>query len=617
MTGYKEHIESITGKKPFLQQIGPVIDKQQIQMTRDILGSWQGIVNTLADICDVPAALIRKLAGDHMEVICSSESKNNPFQKGDRTPLKDLYSNHVIRTKERLLIPNVKKIDEKSPHRNLGPDMVSYLGFPLLWPDGDIYGTISLLDSKEHSYTPRFENFLLKFKELAETQLAMLFKNIADRRSLEYILNNFKEGVIAHDLNRRILFFSDGAERITGYRREEILGKDCHQAFGAPFCGNRCSFCSADYDISGKKEYTVNIITKNGETRMIEMSVIMMKDENNQDIGVLSSFNDLTELIKLQMDSGKLFSFSNIIGRDSKMISVFKQIRDVTSYDFPVHISGETGTGKELVAHAIHNESSRGSAPFVPINCGALPEGLIESELFGHVKGAFSGAIRDKKGRFELADGGTVFLDEISELPKLMQVKLLRFLQESTFEKVGGEKTVSVDVRVISATNKEIKEEVQKGNFREDLYYRLNVIPISVPPLRERKNDIPLLVDHFLNQFPGHHNHGIVQISDEALSVMMDYRWPGNVRELQNTVQFAIVRCRGNTIRPEDLPLELRDFIVKKPRRGPAIKLDAEAVKKALLKAGENKVRAARLLGVGRATLYRFLDKYPDIQNKS
>ena len=187
------------------------------------------------------------------------------------------------------------------------------------------------------------------------------------------------------------------------------------------------------------------IITQNGENRLIEMSVIMMKDENNQDIGVLSSFNDLTELIKLRMDSEKLFSFSNIIGRDSKMISVFKQIRNVTNYDFPVHISGETGTGKELVAHAIYNESPRGGAPFVPINCGALPEGLIESELFGHVRGAFSGAVRDKKGRFELADGGTVFLDEISELPKLMQVKLLRFLQESTFEKLGGEKTVSVD----------------------------------------------------------------------------------------------------------------------------------------------------------------------------
>jgi PAS domain S-box-containing protein len=441
-------------------------------------------------------------------------------------------------------------------------------------------------------------------------------KNIVDRRNLEYILNHLKEGIIAHDLQRRILFFSNGAEKITGFRREEVLGKDCHEAFGAPFCGNRCSFCAAGTDFFTKKEYPLNIVTKTGETRQIEMSVIMMKDENNRDVGVLASFNDLTELIELQMGSAKLFSFSNIIGRDRKMISVFKQIRDVTHYDFPVHISGETGTGKELVAHAIHNESPRGGAPFVPINCGALPEGLIESELFGHVKGAFSGAIRDKKGRFELAHKGTVFLDEISELPKLMQVKLLRFLQEGTFEKVGGEKTIAVDVRVISATNKDLKAEVQKGNFREDLYYRLNVIPISVPPLRERKNDIPLLVEHFLKKFQGNNDRGTVQISGEALARMLDYRWSGNVRELQNAVQFAIVRCNGKIIQPQDLPLELKVFNHEKPKRGPAKKLDSESVATALRKSGGNKVKAASMLGVGRATLYRFLNKHSRLQTK-
>jgi len=343
------------------------------------------------------------------------------------------------------------------------------------------------------------------------------------------------------------------------------------------------------------------------------MSVIMMKDENDEEIGALSTFRDMTELLDLKMDSGKLFSFSNIIGRDSKMVDVFRQIRDVTQYDFPVHISGETGTGKELVAHAIHNESRRGGAPFVPINCGALPEGLIESELFGHVKGAFSGAIRDKKGRFELADSGTVFLDEISELPKLMQVKLLRFLQEGSFEKVGGEKTTSVDVRVISATNKDLKKEVQRGNFREDLYYRLNVIPITVPPLRERKNDIPLLVEHFLGQLPEIDKIEKPAISDDALAMMMDYRWPGNVRELQNAVQFSIVRCRGGAIQPDDLPMELKEFIVEKPHRGPSRKLDAVMVKAALTKTGGNKAKAAKLLGVGRATLYRFLGSHPNL----
>jgi transcriptional regulator with PAS, ATPase and Fis domain len=298
------------------------------------------------------------------------------------------------------------------------------------------------------------------------------------------------------------------------------------------------------------------------------------------------------------------------------MVEVFRQIKDVSGYDYPVHISGETGTGKELVANAIHSESLRGGHPFVPINCGALPEGLIESELFGHVKGAFSGAIRDKKGRFELADNGTIFLDEIAELPKLLQVKLLRFLQEGSFEKVGGEKTVSVDVRVISATNKDLKKEVQKGSFREDLFYRLNVIPIHIPPIRERKSDIPLLVEHFLAKAPKIKGQRPVRISREALNTLMDYAWPGNVRELQNAVQFAIVRCKSKVIQPEDLPLELKDVCVEKPKRGPSRKLDAESVKAALKKTGGNKAKASKVLGVGRATLYRFLGDHPELMKE-
>ncbi len=596
----------------FLQQLGPTIPKLTIQVNASVLESWGSIANTLAEFCDVPAVLIRRLQGEHMEVISTSALGNNPYQTGHRALLKDLYCAKVVQQKKPVLIPNILK-DAGGANNDTDLGMVSYMGVPLFWPDGEIFGTMSLLDSKEHTYTPRFENLICKFKELAETQLAMLFKNVADRKSLEYILNNLKEGIIVHDLDRRILFYSDGAEKILGFPREEVLGKDCHEAFGEALCGNRCSFCTSDLTLEDKNDHTLHVTTKNGLKKMIDMSVILMQDENHQDIGALATITDLTELIELQMDAEKIFSFSNIIGRNKKMISVFKQIRDVTDYDFPVHISGETGTGKELVAHAIHNESHRGGAPFVPINCGALPEGLIESELFGHVKGAFSGAIREKKGRFELADGGTVFLDEVSELPKLMQVKLLRFLQEETFEKVGGEKTISVNTRVISATNKDLKEEVQNGNFREDLFYRLNVIPIMVPPLRERKTDIPLLVDHFLKQFPGHINQQEFKISDEAISMMMDYRWPGNVRELQNCIQFSIVRCKGGIIRPTDLPLELKQFTPKNLNRGPSRKLDSIAVKEALVKTGGNKLKAAKLLGVGRATLYRFIAKYPNI----
>jgi len=442
---------------------------------------------------------------------------------------------------------------------------------------------------------------------------AMISKILSDKKNLERVLDNLKIGIIAHDLNRRIFYFNKEAERITGYDRKELLGKDCHEVFGEPFCGGQCSFSGGNHTFEDKRRYVNNIVTKNGESRRVEMSVTMIRDENGRDFGVLASIVDVTEILNLSMKARELTSFSGIIAKDSKMMTVFRQIQDVAGYDYPVHISGETGTGKELVASAIHNESRRSGAPFVPINCGALPESLIESELFGHVKGAFSGALRDKKGRFELADKGTIFLDEVAEISRQMQVKLLRFLQDGMFEKVGGENTIHVNVRVISATNKDLKKEVQQKTFRKDLFYRLNVIPIHIPPLRERRNDIPLLVDHFLKEAGEMHKSMPPEISKEAISVMMGYHWPGNVRELQNAIQFAIVNCSGDKIFPKDLPLELKDQSILGPSRGASRKLNVENVKSALIKTGGNKARAARILGVGRATLYRFLADRSDI----
>ena len=433
------------------------------------------------------------------------------------------------------------------------------------------------------------------------------------RDNLEHVLDNLGEGIIAHDMDRRIFFFNQEAERITGYCREDVLGKDCHEAFGTPFCGERCSFTAKNSQPAERADYTLNTVTKSGETRRLEMTVTGMKDGSGDFIGVLTSFRDITDIFSLKMRAEKLTRFGRIIGQDSKMISIFKQIKDVADYDYPVHISGDTGTGKELVATAIHQESPRAGAPFVPINCGALPEGLIESELFGHVKGAFSGAIRDKKGRFELADGGTAFLDEIAELSNNMQAKLLRFLQEGKFERVGGEQTISVNIRIISATNKDLKEAVKNGQFRDDLYYRLNVIPIQLPQLRERKIDIPLLIEHFLEEAAERYGKKSLKVSPKAMSLMLDYRWPGNIRELQNAIQFAFVKCNGRVILPEDLPLELREAAPFIGRRGPTKKLDPESVKSALIKTGGNKAKAAKLLGVGRATLYRFLGEHPEL----
>lgn len=445
----------------------------------------------------------------------------------------------------------------------------------------------------------------------------LLNKITSNIKNLERILNNLKDGIIAHDLKRRIIYFNKKAEEITGFSKKDVLGKDCHKVHGRPFCGERCSFFytnSPEELLPDHLEYPIDIITKDGESKRVEMSVTLMKDENGQNFGVLAVLRDVTDILNLQLKLGEVTSFSNIIGRDRKMLHLFQQIRDVALYDSPVHIYGETGTGKELVAIAIHNLSHRAGEPFVPINCGALPDNLVESELFGHVKGAFTGAVRDKKGRFELANGGTILLDEVAELPKHIQVKLLRFLQDGVIEKVGSEKDISVNVRLISATNKDLKEELKKNRFREDLYYRLNVIPISIPPLRDRKNDIPLLAEHFLRQINGKRKNILPTISREAMAIMMEYNWPGNVRELENAIHFAVIKCKGKIISPDDLPMELAGSQRKSSRRGPSTKLDTGDVKRTLIKTGGNKAKAARILGVGRATLYRFITNHPEVR---
>jgi transcriptional regulator with PAS, ATPase and Fis domain len=286
----------------------------------------------------------------------------------------------------------------------------------------------------------------------------------------------------------------------------------------------------------------------------------------------------------------------------------------VSSYDYPVHIFGETGTGKELVAKAIHNESRRKDHPFIPINCGALPSELIESELFGHEKGAFTGAVREKRGRFELAEGGTLFLDEITDLPKPVQVKLLRCLQEGMIEKVGSEKSIKTNVRIISASNLDLKNEVVNNHFREDLYYRLNVIPIEVPPLRSRTNDIPLLCNHFLEKIYLENKDVRHTLSKEALTAIMDHDWPGNVRELENAIKYAVVKCQSDTIQLADLPKEVSRIRGSIDRFGIPNKLQKQAVIDALRDSKGSKVKAAKLLGVGRATLYRYFERHPEEQ---
>lgn len=446
---------------------------------------------------------------------------------------------------------------------------------------------------------------------------------------LKNVFDTIPCGVLIVNGDRRIQAVNDVLVQTFSVSVADVINKRGGEALGCVHafksekgCGfaEECQNCrvreTAMEALDGQKIHRnrANLqVMINGEACDLVLLVSAAPLEHEGESLAIVILEDITELNTLRRRLKTEQSFAGIIGRHSSMEELFETIRDVAGIDVPVLVQGESGTGKELVAAAIHNEGHRANKPFVPVNCAALPEGLLESELFGHVKGSFTGALRDKKGRFELANGGTLFLDEVVDLPKVLQSKLLRVLQEGTFERVGDEKTISVDVRVISAANRDLKLEVKKGNFRDDLYYRINVVPIYMPPLRKRKNDIPLLLDHFLNAAAERYKLPPPKVSKQAVAKMMDYQWPGNVRELQNAIQFAIIKCNGSEILPMDLPMELRDLATVLPSRGPSKKLDIDSVASALKQTGGNKAKAARLLGVGRATLYRFLADYPEV----
>ena len=411
------------------------------------------------------------------------------------------------------------------------------------------------------------------------------------------------EGVITQ-VNRRLC-------EISGFTRHELIG--------LPLADLLVQKGDTPNDIVTTQGDHANLDSetfihhKDGRKISVSLKVDSLIDDDGNHKGSFAFFCDISELRALRRHTLTSDEFENIVGRELSMRKLFTEIIELAACDFPVLIQGESGVGKELVAQAIHNQSHRKDALFVPVNCAALPEGLLESELFGHVKGAFTGAIRDKKGRFELAHGGTIFLDEIAELSQAMQVKLLRILQEGAFERVGAQRTTKVDVRIISATNKNLEREMEAGRFRQDLYYRLCVMPILVSPLRERKNDIPLLVNHFISANAGQTSGRKLSLSPKALVLLMTYDWPGNVRELQNAIQYALVKSKGDVIRPMHLPSAIGKPSPKVTRRRKRRrKLDQKAVQDALGRTGGNKVQAAKLLGVNRATLYRFLAETRD-----
>jgi len=379
--------------------------------------------------------------------------------------------------------------------------------------------------------------------------------------TLSAILNSLSEAVITVDREHRISSFNRAAEQLFGIPPGEALGRDCREILRAGFGPAQHDCPMGDLAEAGKPRSDVDgtVVRSDGRILPVSASWDFFRTGAGETRGFVISFRSYEEIERLAEERKGKFPFRDIVGKTPHIKRIFELIDVVKDTDSTVLITGESGTGKGLFARAIHDLSPRREGPFVKVNCAALTETLLESELFGHVKGAFTGAIADKVGRFEAADGGTIFLDEIGEISPALQVKLLRVLQDREFERVGSSKTLRVDVRIIAATNKDLKAAMSVGEFRGDLFYRLNVIPIVVPPLRERREDIPLLVDHGLKRLRRRGLERVRAVSPEAMRCLMEYPWPGNIRELENVLERGMVCARGRVLAVEDLPDELQE----------------------------------------------------------
>jgi PAS domain S-box-containing protein len=367
-------------------------------------------------------------------------------------------------------------------------------------------------------------------------------------------LSNIGDGVFTVDSRFRITFFNEAAEEITGFSKEEAIGRYCHEVFRTPICDQDCPLRQSLRTGRRVKNFEIDIRTKNKKRQTISVSTAPLVEQNGTFLGGVETFRDLSTIKGLRREIAGKFTFQDIIAKTPQMRQIFQTLPNIAQSDATVLIHGRSGTGKELFANAIHNLSPRADGPLVTVNCGALPETLLESELFGYVRGAFTDAKQDRAGRFQAAEGGTIFLDEIGDSPLSIQVKLLRVLENREYQPLGSEQTMKTDVRVVAATNQNLDHLVASGRFREDLYYRLNVILIHVPDLRERKEDIPLLCEHFIESFSQRTGRNLKQINDDAMAVLMRYHYPGNVRELENILEHAYIISGDPYIRPEDLP---------------------------------------------------------------
>ena len=445
---------------------------------------------------------------------------------------------------------------------------------------------------------------------------------------LSNMLDVMADGVFTVNAKGHIVAWSTGAARITGYSSDDVIGQSCHMLEGQNCKGFRVLTEFLDNPSPypwGICNQECKVLGKDGRELYLYGNVSILRDEQGQVAGAVGTFTDLTSFILnnqkiavLEEQTKSREAFQQLIGKSPVMQEVFRRLRLAAQSEVTVLLTGESGTGKELAARAIHALSARKDQPFFAINCSAIPETLLESELFGHVKGAFTGAIRDKIGVFQAADGGTLFLDEIGDTSPLLQLKLLRVLQESEVRRVGDDRAIKVNVRLITATNQNLQALMAKGTLREDFYYRIHVFEITLPPLRERRVDIPLLVHHFMKDNTKAFNRDVTEIAQDALQRLQEHRWPGNVRELKNAIEHAFVTVGNNCITLWDLPTEVQRPSLKSSLpsafSSPLEPVEETRIREALQQAHGNKTEAAKLLGVSRVTLWKKL-KFLDLNS--
>ncbi len=439
----------------------------------------------------------------------------------------------------------------------------------------------------------------------------MMFMNPKPYKKRDIILDSVADGVFTIDKNWHITTYNKAAEEITGIPREKAIGQVCKDVLRANVCETDCALRYTMDTGSPVINKPVHIIDSEGRRKAVTISTALLKDDKGRVIGGVETFRDITIVEELRKQVQEKYTCEDIISRNHIIQGLFNILPQVAESDCAVLIEGQTGTGKELFAHAIHNLSRRKEKSFVAVNCSALPETLLESELFGYKAGAFTDARKDKVGRFTLAEGGSLFLDEIGDMSPAVQVKLLRVLQEKTYEPVGAISSEKADVRIIAASNQDLVELVDQGKFRSDLYFRINVVKLPLPPLKDRSEDIPLLIEHFIHRFNRIYNKNICCLSDEAMAAILSYDFPGNIRELENSVEHCFVLCRGDVIETRHLPPSM-----KKPTTGeePDIstfrtlrQMEILMIERALRRNDGNRTAAARELGINASTLFRKL----------